>query len=194
MTITTHGPRAASAPRHAAQTPTGEAQAGGRKGLFGQLVSFGVVGVISTVAYYVIYLGLRLMMGAQLSNLLALLVTQVWNTAANRRHTFGLHTNKGMVKHQASGFIAFFAGLGLSSGFLWALHLWVSPVPRWAELAVLLAANVLATLIRFITLRLVIGHDEKAAGTTPEHSAGTDIQTQTNHMASTPQSRHAGRQ
>lgn len=164
------------------------------KGLLGQLVSFGVVGGISTAAYYAIYLALRLVMGAQLSNLLALLVTQVWNTAANRRHTFGLHTNKGMVKHQASGFIAFFAGLGLSSGFLWALHQWVSPVPRWAELGVLLAANVLATLIRFITLRLVIGHDRKVAGSDAAHADGTDIQAQPNHMASTPESRAAARQ
>lgn len=160
-----------------------------RKGLLGQLVSFGVVGGISTAAYYLIYLALRLVMGAQLSNLLALLITQVWNTAANRRHTFGLRTNKGMVKHQASGFIAFFAGLGLSSGFLWALHRWVSPVPRWAELAVLLAANVLATIIRFITLRLVIGHDRKVAENRCERSGGVDIHAQPKHMVSTPESR-----
>jgi putative flippase GtrA len=133
-----------------------------RKGLIGQLLSFGVVGVISTVAYYVIYVVLRLVMGAQLSNLLALLITQVWNTAANRRHTFGLQTRKGMVKHQASGMIAFVVGLGLSSGLLWLLHHYSDPA-RWAEVLVLLAANGIATLVRFITLRLVIGHDEKVA-------------------------------
>lgn len=161
------GPRhaAGSVPRRAAEEAPGNAgrkPASGRKGLLGQLLSFGVVGVISTVAYYVIYVVLRLVMGAQLSNLLALLITQVWNTAANRRHTFGLQTRKGMMKHQASGMIAFVVGLGLSSGLLWLLHHFSDPA-RWAEVLVLLAANGIATLVRFITLRLVIGHDEKAA-------------------------------
>jgi putative flippase GtrA len=70
-----------------------------------------------------------------------------------------------MVKHQASGMIAFVVGLGLSSGLLWLLHHYSDPA-RWAEVLVLLAANGIATLVRFITLRLVIGHDEKVAAQT----------------------------
>ncbi len=131
------------------------------KGLMGQLVSFGIVGVVSTLAYYVIYLLARLAIGPQPSNLLALVITQVWNTSANRRHTFGLRGREGMLKHQASGFIAFGVGLLLTSGSLWGLHHWVSSVPRWTEVLVLLAANAVATLVRFITLRLVISHDAR---------------------------------
>ncbi|AXE37309.1 GtrA family protein [Acidipropionibacterium virtanenii] len=177
MTLT-HAAPAPPAPNHSARQAGPRHAAGGRPrraaeevpgsgrtspgGLFGQLLSFGVVGVISTIAYYVIYVLLRLVMGAQLSNLLALLITQVWNTAANRRHTFGLQTREGMLKHQASGMIAFVVGLGLSSGMLWLLHHYSDPARR-AEVLVLLAANGIATLVRFVTLRLVIGHDEKAA-------------------------------
>lgn len=133
------------------------------KGLMGQLVSFGFVGVISTLAYYVIYLIARLAVGPQVSNFLSLLITQIWNTAANRKHTFGLTSREGMVKHQVSGLAAFGIGLVLSSGSLWALHHWVGTVPRWTEVLVLLAANAIATLVRFITLRLVIGHDQARA-------------------------------
>jgi hypothetical protein len=55
-----------------------------------QLLRFGVIGLASTLAYGVAYLLLRLVMGAQPANLLALLVTAVGNTAANRRFTFGV--------------------------------------------------------------------------------------------------------
>ncbi|MGK2352040.1 GtrA family protein [Cutibacterium sp. V947] len=105
-----------------------------------QIVSFGVVGVVSTVAYYVLYLACRLIMGPQPSNLLSLPITQVWNTSANRRHTFGVRTRKGMVRDQLSG---------------------------------LLAANAVATLVRFVTLRTVTrpmvtgvttGEEQPAAG------------------------------
>lgn len=133
------------------------------RGLMGELVSFGVVGVVSTLAYYVIYLLARMAMGPQLSNLLSLLITQIWNTSANRRHTFGLHSRDGMLKHQASGLIAFGVGLLLTSGSLWGLHHWATTVPRWAEVLVLLVANAIATLVRFATLRAVIHHDADPA-------------------------------
>lgn len=127
------------------------------RGLVGQLVSFGVVGVVSTIAYYVIYLLCRLVMGPQISNLVSLLTTQIWNTSANRRHTFGLRSREGMVKHQLSGLLAFGVGLLLTSGSLWALHHWSPGVSRWVEVLVLLVA----TLVRFVTLRMVIGSDAK---------------------------------
>ena len=44
----------------------------------------------STLAYLLLYLLLRTGLGAQPANLLALLLTAVGNTAANRRLTFGV--------------------------------------------------------------------------------------------------------
>ncbi|MCH4209016.1 GtrA family protein [Bifidobacterium sp.] len=126
------------------------------KGLMGQLISFGVIGVVSTIAYYLIYLVARLAIGPQSSNLLALLITQVWNTSANRRHTFSLRTRDGMLRHQAAGFIAFGIGLALTSGALWTLHVYAPAAPRWSEVLILLVANGVTTLVRFILLRVVV--------------------------------------
>ena len=56
-----------------------------RPGLFSQLARFSVIGVVSTVAYVLLYLALRTGVPAQGANALALVVTAVANTAVNRR-------------------------------------------------------------------------------------------------------------
>ncbi len=122
-------------------------------GMFAQVVRFATVGAASTLAYFVIYLLLRLGIGAQAANLIALLVTAVGNTAANRRLTFGVTGSKDVLKHHVGGLIAFAIALGLTSGSLWAVHA-IDPAPsRALELAVLVVANAVATAIRFVALR-----------------------------------------
>ena len=121
-----------------------------------QVVTFGLVGIFSTLAYLVLYLGLRLPFGPQAANLVALLATAVANTAANRRLTFGVTTRRGAVRHHLAGLAAFAVGLGLTSGSLALLHA-VDPVPgRFSEIAVLVSANVVTTLLRFGVLRRVV--------------------------------------
>jgi putative flippase GtrA len=78
--------------------------------------------VLSTLAYFLLYLGLREVTGPQAANLLALLVTAVANTAANRRLTFGLTGSDGALRHHAGGLLAFGFGLALTSGSLGLLH------------------------------------------------------------------------
>lgn len=126
---------------------------GARAGLGGQLARFALVGVASTVAYLVLYLLLRLGMGAQAANAVALLVTAVANTAANRRMTFRVRGRAGWLRHQAEGLVVFGLGLALTAGALWVLHA-ADPEPgRRLEVAVLVAANAAATLTRFVLLR-----------------------------------------
>ncbi len=122
-------------------------------GLLGQLVRFGLIGVLSTCAYFVIYLGLREFSGAQVANLVALLITAVANTAANRKMTFGVNGGKDALKHHAGGLVAFGIGLALTSGSLWLLNSLVSGPHRGAEIVVLILANALATVVRFLALR-----------------------------------------
>src|SRR5947209_6447680 len=70
----------------------GQAPAGARGGdLPGQVLRFIAVGVASTLAYLLIYLGLRGFMAAQAANAVSLLVTAIGNTAVNRRFAFGIH-------------------------------------------------------------------------------------------------------
>lgn len=80
------------------------------------------------------------------------------NTAANRRMTFGLTGHEGALRHHAGGLIAFGVGLALISGSLWALyHLFVEP-SRTLEVAVLVVANAVSTLVRFLSLRQLMAH------------------------------------
>jgi putative flippase GtrA len=122
-------------------------------GLVGQLVRFAVIGVLSTLAYLVLFVLLRGAVAAQVANLVALLVTAVANTAANRRITFGIRGGPGATRAQAQGLVVFGLGLLLTSGALAGLHA-LTPAPsRGTELAALVLANALATLLRFVLLR-----------------------------------------
>ncbi|TQJ92384.1 bifunctional glycosyltransferase family 2/GtrA family protein [Streptomyces sp. SLBN-31] len=122
-------------------------------GLAGQLLRFCAVGAVSTVGYVLLYAALRPATGAQAANAIALLVCALANTAANRRLTFGLRGHGGALRHHAKGLLVFAIGLALTSGSLAALHHLFPAAARTAEIAVLVAANLAATLVRFALLR-----------------------------------------
>jgi putative flippase GtrA len=121
--------------------------------LLRQLVRFAVVGVASTLAYLLLYVLLRGQTSAQTANLLALLITAVGNTAANRRVTFGVRGPERAARQQAQGLVVFATGLLLTSGALAWLHSMSAQPPRAAEVAVLVIANLAATLLRFLLFR-----------------------------------------
>jgi putative flippase GtrA len=122
-------------------------------GLAGQLIRFAGIGVASTLAYLALYAILRTGMGAQWANLIALLVTAVANTAANRRVTFNVRGAENAGRHHFQGLVVFGIGLALTSGSLALLHLAAAP-PTYVELGVLIVANLLATVIRFLLMRI----------------------------------------
>jgi putative flippase GtrA len=122
-------------------------------GLTGQLIRFAGVGAASTLAYLVIFGGLRVGLPAQPANLLALLITAVGNTAANRRFTFGVSGRGGIGRHHLQGLAVFALGLALTSGSLAVLDGVAPAAGRAVELAVLLLANLAATVLRFLLLR-----------------------------------------
>ncbi|MRH91936.1 glycosyltransferase [Nocardia sp. SYP-A9097] len=124
-------------------------------GMVGQLVRFGIVGVGSTLAYLLLYVLLQSITGAQVANFLALLITAVGNTAANRAFTFGVRGSAQAVSHQLQGLTIFGIGLLLTSGSLFALHHWAPDSAVHLELLVLVLANLIATLVRFVGLRWV---------------------------------------
>jgi putative flippase GtrA len=125
--------------------------AGPRKDLALQAARFTVIGMASTIAYLVLFLLLRGIMPAQAANAVSLLVTAVANTAANRRLTFGISGRSDAARHQVKGLIAFGIGLALTSGSLAALA--PARPGRLAEVAVLIAANLAATVVRFLLYR-----------------------------------------
>ncbi|MFE9747510.1 glycosyltransferase [Saccharothrix saharensis] len=134
-------------------------------GLFKQLVRFGAIGVVSTLAYLLLFVSLRGGLGAQGANLVALLVTAIANTAANRRFTFGVRGRRGAGRHQFEGLLVFGLGLALTSGSLALLHLFAAPGGP-AELVAVVGANLLATVLRFLLLRNWVFRPRRAAEAT----------------------------
>jgi putative flippase GtrA len=144
--------------REFGRASTAVAVPGVPRGLPRQMLRFAAIGVVSTLAYLGLFSLLRHGMDAQAANLVALLATAIANTAANRRLTFGITGRRDAAKHQLQGLFVFALGLGLTSGSLAALHAATASPPRSAELAVLVAANLAATVLRFVLLRLWLFH------------------------------------
>jgi putative flippase GtrA len=139
--------------------------AGVPAGLTGQLLRFAAVGVASTLAYLILYAVLRTAVSPQWANLVALLVTAIANTAVNRRVTFRVRGNHGAWRHQAQGLIVFGIGLALTSGSLALLDAISTSPPKKVELAVLVLANLLATAVRFLMLRVWVFRSRRGSQT-----------------------------
>ncbi|GAA2750249.1 glycosyltransferase [Amnibacterium kyonggiense] len=118
-----------------------------------QVIRFAVVGGASTVAYALLFFVLRLLVGAQAANFLALLLTAVGNTWANRWFTFGVTGRLGVVRHHLQGLVVFGIAWGITSGSLVALHATEPRASALTEILVLTAANLVATVLRFVLLR-----------------------------------------
>jgi putative flippase GtrA len=143
----------------------------GDTGFAHQLWRFVTIGVVSTLAYAVAFVALRTSMSAQIANVVALLLTAIGNTAANRRLTFGIRDAAGALRQHAQALLVFAVGLGLTAGSLAALHALRPAAPRWSELAVLIVANLLTTIARFLALRLWVFPHQRVAPILPEAKA-----------------------
>jgi putative flippase GtrA len=124
----------------------------GSTGLVRQVLRFGAVGALSTLGYVLLFLLLHGSVGGQVANALALGLTAVANTAANRRWTFAVRGAQGAARHQAQGLLVFGLSLAVTSGSLGLLHLLATP-SKHLELTVLVLANLIATVLRFVALR-----------------------------------------
>ena len=130
-----------------------------------QLASFGVIGVVSTVAYVVLYAWLRMATPAGVANALALVITAVGNTAANRWLTFGVRGRDGLARDHAAGLLALGVALVVTSASLVVLSAVMPVHGRTTEIVVLVVANVVATVVRFLLLRLAINRDRNTRET-----------------------------
>ncbi|HEX7612712.1 MAG TPA: GtrA family protein [Candidatus Limnocylindrales bacterium] len=124
-----------------------------------QLVSFGAIGAVSTLAYVALYAAIRQTAPPALANAAALLITALGNTAANRRLTFAVRGRRRLARDHAAGLIALAAALAITSASLAVLPILAPRHGRLSEIAILVAANAVATLVRFLLLRLAIDRD-----------------------------------
>lgn len=133
-----------------------KAEDSARGGLNAQLVIFAIIGVASTIAYALLYLAMRPAVGPQWSNFLALVITAIANTAANRRFTFGITQAEGSTRHQVQGLMVFGAGWVATAGALAGYHQLAGTGHPAAEMVLLTVANLGVTVVRFVAMRLWI--------------------------------------
>jgi glycosyltransferase involved in cell wall biosynthesis len=114
---------------------------------------FLLIGVLSTLAYAALYLILRGPLGATGANALALALTAVTNTQANRRYTFGLRGRAGLVRQHVAGALVYLLALGLTGGALDVLARLDRHPSRLLEVIVLVVASAFATVSRYVALR-----------------------------------------
>ena len=92
-------------------------------------------------------------LGATAANALALALTAVANTQANRRFTFRIRGRAGLVRQHAAGALVYLLALALTAGALDVLRS-LDPRPAtWLEVTVLVVASAVATVTRYVALR-----------------------------------------
>ncbi len=112
---------------------------------------FAVVGVISTVAFVVLYVFVRSFAGPLVANFVALSLTMWFNFAANRTYTF--RARQGAWKVQGLQYLVVYVlGLGASSAVLHLSLQLASKPPAGIETLIALAAGGVATVVRFVLL------------------------------------------
>ena len=138
-----------------------------RLGLELPVVRFAIIGVLSTIAYALLFLLLRAPLAPDGANAMALAITAVANTQANRYFTFRLRGRDGLFRQHAAGALVYVLALGMTAGALRLLGA-LNPHPaRAVEVTVLIAASLLATVTRYVALRTWVfahrGHHAIAA-------------------------------
>jgi putative flippase GtrA len=117
------------------------------------IARFAAVGVVSTIAHALLFLALRGVLGAAGANAVALGLTAIGNTAANRRFTFGVRGRADLLRHHLRGALVFVLTLALTNCALLVLHGVDASPPGAIELSVLVAANLTATVTRYVAMR-----------------------------------------
>ncbi|GAB96872.1 putative flippase GtrA [Kineosphaera limosa] len=125
-----------------------------RGGLGRDAWRFAGVGAASTV----VHLGLFAALGTaglalQLANALALVVATMFNTAANRRFTFGARGREGALRLQVQGLAIFALTWAFSAAAIAGLAVVAPSAPTWVATGVVGAASVAATLAKFALFR-----------------------------------------
>jgi putative flippase GtrA len=148
-----------------ASTAAADLRGVGRLLCASRIARFAAIGVASTVAYGVLYLLLHGPLPAGAANVVALALTAVANTAANRRITFGHSGRDGALRHQAQGAFVFLATVAITSGALLVLDAVDRRPARALEVGVLVVASTLATVVRYLGLRFWVFAPHKPAVT-----------------------------
>ena len=117
-----------------------------------EMARYASVGVLSTLAYLIIFLLLRDPLGTFGANLVAATVTAVGNTAAHVTFTFRANGRGQTRRAVIAGVLSFAIGIGLTSATLAFTYL-AGKTSSLAEGVAILVGMVTASCIRFVLLR-----------------------------------------
>ncbi|MBV9750224.1 MAG: bifunctional glycosyltransferase family 2/GtrA family protein [Acetobacteraceae bacterium] len=124
----------------------------GRMALATPPARFVGIGIVSTLAYALLFLLFAGLLGSGAASAASLAITAVANTQANRRLTFGIRGRQGLARQHLAGFAVFAIALALTSGALGVLQQVDSHPPRLLETLILVLATLAATVTRYIAL------------------------------------------
>ncbi len=133
-----------------------------RRGLAEQLVRFASIGVMSTVAFALLFTVLAGSLGVVAADVAALALCTLANTAANRRLPFSLSGRRALGRHHARALAVGLLPLSLNLFALAAAWL-VGVTGVGGLLVALTAANTLAAIARFSLLQrwVFVGGDHR---------------------------------
>jgi putative flippase GtrA len=166
-------------------TAVGDLRGVARLAAQSRVLRFVAIGTVSTLAYALIFLGLRGALPAAAANLIALAITAVGNTAANRRLTFGVRGRDRALRHHLLGGLVFLLTVALTTGALAVLHALDARPAHLIEAIVLVCASAAATFSRYVGFRWWVFADESA---TPESSKPRTLKTAPPRRVSAPRS------
>jgi glycosyltransferase involved in cell wall biosynthesis len=121
-----------------------------------RLVRFAAIGLASTITYALLFVAFAGPLGSFGANALALTLTAVANTAANRRVTFGVRGREGLMSHHLAGFLVYLIALALTYGALAVMHQFDARPSHLLEALVLVLASLCATVTRYIALSTLV--------------------------------------
>jgi putative flippase GtrA len=124
-----------------------------RHRLRGQVARFAVIGVGSTVLHLGLLAVLTGPLGAQVANLVGLVVSTVVNTAANRAWTFQVRGTEQMARQHLQALVVFAITWVCSSLALELLAVVWPQASTLTTVVVVGAANAVSTVTRFTAMR-----------------------------------------
>jgi putative flippase GtrA len=124
-----------------------------RHRLRGQVARFAVIGAGSTTLHLGLLALLTAPLGAQVANLVGLVVSTVANTAANRAWTFQVRGTDRMARQHLQALVVFAITWVTSSAALELLAVLWPGASTMTTVAVVAAANAISTVARFTAMR-----------------------------------------
>jgi putative flippase GtrA len=124
-----------------------------RHGLRGQVARFAVIGAGSTAIHLGVLAALTGPVGAQVANLIGLVVSTVANTAANRAWTFQVRGREQMARQHLQALVVFAITWACSSAALELLAVGWPHASTATTVAVVGVANAVSTVARFTAMR-----------------------------------------